>query len=107
MNHAGRAADALPRAKLDVHPLAALVLEEGRQIALQHEEDFFHFMGMGCVALARLDIHDAEGEVAGWNGRRVAVFTRSPGPDEAVLSPLVALDPRIGEGVPVGLTVTE
>ena len=58
------------------------------------------------IALTRRDEHDAERELPGGNRTRVGLAGGAAA-DVAVLSPPVALDPRVGEGVPVRLPVHE
>src|SRR5215471_10897311 len=58
VNDAGGATDALPWTQPGVEALAALVLDEDIEIALEHEEALLHLVGMRSVALAWLDIDD-------------------------------------------------
>src|SRR5215469_3790365 len=101
VNHAGRAGDAFPRAEPRRHPLAALVLDEDVEKALQHEKALLDLVRMRGVALARLHIHDREREVSGRNDRGVAMLAGAAGANEAMLRPLVALDLGILERRPI------
>src|SRR5215471_3018339 len=107
VNDASRTGDALPRAEARGDAVAGLILHEYVQKALQHEEAFLDFMGVGCVALARIHEHDGQREVAGRYDGRIAMLAGAAGPDEAVLRALVALDLGILEGRPIGLAIAK
>src|SRR5262249_32898744 len=107
VDHAGRARDAFPRPEPRGDALPALVLDEHVEKTLQHEEALLDLVGVRRVALARLDIHDRQREVAGRDHARIAVLARAAGADEAVLGALVALDLGVLERRPVGLLLTE
>src|SRR5437773_3733036 len=107
VDHARRTGDAFPGSEPDVDAPPVLVLDERVQVALQDEEDLLDLVGMRRVALARLDIHDAQRERPRRNHTRVADLARAAGADEPVLGALVAFDPRIGERIPVGLAVAK
>src|SRR4030081_2083989 len=107
MDHARRARDAFPWAQPRGEALAALVLDEDVEKALQHEEAFLDLMGMGRIALARLDIHDREREIARRDDARVAVLAGAAGADEAMLGAFEAFDLGVLEGRPVRLLLAE
>src|SRR3979490_840200 len=107
MDPARRARDAFPWAQPRGQALAALVLDEDVEKALQHEEAFLDLMGMGRIALARLDIHDREREIARRDDARVAVLAGAAGADEAMLGALEAFDLGALEGRPVRLLLAE
>src|SRR5262245_3294492 len=65
MDDAGRTRDAFPWPEPRGDALAALILHEHVEIALQHEEALLDFVGMGGIALARRHEHDREREVLG------------------------------------------
>src|SRR3982074_2757734 len=83
VDHPRRARDAFPWAEPRGQALAALVLDEDVEKALQHEEAFLDLVGMGGVALARLHIHDGEREISGRDDAGVAVLAGTPGPAAA------------------------
>src|SRR5579863_9863298 len=60
MNHPRRAGDALPWRELPADPPAGLVLEEHRQVSLEHEKHLLDLVGMRSVALAWR--HEDDGE---------------------------------------------
>src|SRR5215472_7369304 len=60
-----------------------------------------------CAALAWLDEHDRQGEVAGRDDAGIAVLAGAAGADEAVLRPLEAIDLGVLEGRPIRLAVAE
>src|SRR6516225_9506579 len=64
VDHAGRAGDAFPWPEPGGEAPAVLVLDEHVEKAIQHEEALLHLVGMGGVALPRLDIHDRQREIA-------------------------------------------
>src|SRR5579859_5379885 len=94
VDDARRTRDALPRPEPDVDALAALVLDERGEVALQHEEYFLDLVRVRGVALARLDVHDRQGEPARRDDARIPMLARAARADKAVLRPLVALDLR-------------
>jgi hypothetical protein len=102
----GRRRDAVPLAEHRLHPLALAVLEEDAHLAAQDEEDLLHLVGVGGVALARRHEHDAQREVLGGDHARV-LLARGARADEAMLGATVSLHARVGERVPVALTVHE
>src|SRR3954464_11362129 len=63
VDDARRARDALPRTEPRGEALAALVLDEDVEIALQHEENLLDLVRVRRVALARLHIHDRERKI--------------------------------------------
>src|SRR5271155_4849110 len=97
MDHAGRAGNTLPGAEPHGQPLAALVLDEHVEKALQHEKALLDLVGMRGVALAGFAIHDRKREVAGRDYVRIVVLARRAGADEAMLGALKTLDVGIGE----------
>src|SRR5262249_52132291 len=74
VNHAGRTRDAFPGPESRGDSLAALVLDEHIEKALEHEEALLHLVSVSGVALAGLDIHDREREVPGRDDGRIAVL---------------------------------
>ena len=106
MTPAGHA-DAFPGAEPRRQPLAAFVLDEHVEIALQHEEALLDLMGMRGVALARIHIHDRQREIACRDNARIAVLAGTAGADEAVLGALVAFDLGILERGPIRLLFLE
>src|SRR5688500_13440999 len=107
VDHPGRAGDAFPRTEPDVQAPPAFVLDEGGQVAAQHEEDLLDLVGMRGVALAGLDIHDRQREAARRDDVDVDVLARAARADEAVLRALVAVDLCVLERRPVGLAVAK
>src|SRR3977135_108540 len=100
VDDAGRARYAVPRAETARDPVAALVLDENVEKALQDEEDFLDLVGVRGVALPRFDEHDRQGEVPRGNDGRIVVLAGAAGADEAVLRPLEAFDLGVLEGRP-------
>lgn len=107
VNHACRCRDALPGTKSCGDAFARFVLNEYIEKALQNEEYFFDFVGVGSVALSRLDIHDGEREVSGGNESARTMLARSPGADEAMLSPLEPFDFRVLECRPIRFPISK
>src|SRR5262249_51574746 len=92
MDDAGGTRDAFPRPEAGGEALAALVLDEDVEVALEHEETLFDLVGVGGIALSRLHIHDRQGEVLRRDDARIAVLAGTARADEAMLCALVALD---------------
>src|SRR5262245_12254618 len=92
VDDAGRTRYAFPWTWPGGEALAALVLDEHVEVALQHEEALLDLVGVRGVALARLHVHDRQGEVLRRDHGRVAVLAGAAGADEPVLRALVALD---------------
>src|SRR3546814_4946113 len=65
VDHARRTGNAFPRPQARGNALPLIVLQEHRKKPLKNEENFFDFMGMGGITLARLDIHDAQRKATG------------------------------------------
>src|SRR5215831_8860131 len=107
MDDSGRARDAFPGPEPRGDALAALILHEHVEIALQHEEAFLDFVSMRGIALTGWHEHDREREVLGRDHGRIIVLAGTAGADEAVLGALVALDLGVLEGSPVGLLVAK
>src|SRR6266478_8102640 len=105
MDDPRRAGDAFPGAEPARDLAAVFILDKDVEMALQDKEDFFDFMGVRGIALAGRHEHDGQREIAGRDRRRIAVFSRAPGADEAVLRALEALDLRIFERSPIRLAV--
>src|SRR5262245_57583961 len=103
----GGTGDALPGTEPGGEALAALVLDEHVEIALQHEEALLDLVGVRGVALARLHIHDRQGEVLRRNDGRVAVLAGAAGADEPVLRALVAFDLGVLERRPIRLLLAK
>src|SRR5262245_30343146 len=101
VDDAGGTRDAFPGPEAGGEALAALVLDEDVEIALEHEETFFDLVGVGGVALSRLHIHDRQGEVLRRDDGRIAVLAGTARADEAVLRALVALDLGVLERRPI------
>src|SRR3954447_21238084 len=89
VNHPGRARDAFPGTKPCGQTLAALILDEHVEEAVQHEEALLHLVSVRGVALPGLHIHDRQGEVICRNDARVSVLAGTAGTDETVLRALV------------------
>src|SRR5215211_4812766 len=107
VDDAGRARDAFPRTEPRGQPLAALVLDEHVEEALQHEETFLHLVRVRGIALSRLDIHDRQREVLGRDHGRIVVLAGPTGTDETVLRTLVAFGLGVLEGGPIRLLLAE
>src|SRR5215468_5133589 len=107
VNDASRTGDALPGAEARGDAVAGFILHEYVEKPLQHKEALLDFMGVGRVALARIDEHDRQGEISGRNDGRVAMLPGAAGPNEAMLRALVALDLGILKRRPIRLAVTE
>ena len=90
-----------------VMPLAALVLDEHVEKALQHEENLLDLVRVRGVALAGLDIHDREREILRRDHGRIAVLAGAAGADEAMLRALEAFDLGVLERGPVRLLLAE
>src|SRR5262245_18520755 len=103
VDHAGGTRDALPGTEPGGDALAAFVLDEHVEIALQHEEALLDLVGVRGVALARLHIHDRQGEVLRRDHGRIAVLAGAAGADEPVLRALVAFDLGVLERRPIRL----
>src|SRR5215510_5027069 len=103
MDDTSRTRDALPWPEPRGDALAALILHEHIEIALQHEEALLDLMGMRGVALAGRHEHDREREVPGRDHSRIIVLAGTAGADETMLGALVTLDLGVLEGGPVGL----
>src|SRR5229473_5885088 len=107
VNDAGRAGDALPGSEARGEAVAGFILHEHVEKPLQHKEALLDFVGVGCVALARIDEHDRQSEIAGRNDGRIAMLAGAAGADEAMLRALVALDLGILKRRPIRLAVAE
>src|SRR5262249_57355429 len=95
------ARDTFPGPKPGGDALAALVLNEDVEKALEHEEAFLDLMGVGGVALPRRHVHDREREVLGRDHARIAMLAGAAGADEAMLRAPIAL--HLGVLVPCPL----
>src|SRR6516225_9663164 len=93
--------NAFPGPEAGGEALAALVLDEDVEVALEHEETLFDLVGVGGITLSRLHIHDRQGEVLRRDDGRIAVLARTARADEAVLRALVALDLGVFERRPI------
>src|SRR5262249_24778562 len=107
MDDAGGTQDAFPRPEAGGEALAALVLDEDVEVALEHEETLFDLVGVGGIALSRLHIHDRQGEVLRRDHARIAVLAGTARADEAMLRALVALDLGVLERRPIRLLLAE
>src|SRR5215510_9531149 len=107
MDDTSRTRDALPWPEPRGDALAALILHEHIEIALQHEEALLDLMGMRGVALAGWHEHDREREVPGRDHSRIIVLAGTAGADETMLGALVTLDLGVLEGRPVGLLLAK
>src|SRR6516162_3172736 len=107
VDDAGGTRDAFPRPEAGGEALAALVLDEDVEIALEHEEALFHLVGVGGIALSRLHIHDRQGEVLRRDDARIAVLAGTARADEALLRALVAHDLGAFERRPIRLLLAE
>src|SRR5262245_15812735 len=107
MDDASRARDAFPWPEPRGDALAALILHEHVEIALQHEEAFLDLVGVGGIALAGRHEHDRERKILRRDHGRIVVLAGAAGADEAVLGALVALDLGVLEGSPVGLLLAK
>src|ERR1700720_31454 len=107
VDHAGWTGDALPGAKPRGDALAAFVLDEDVENALQHEEAFFDLVGVRGIALAGIHVDDRQRKIARRNDVRIVVLAGTASADEAVLGALVAFDLGVLEGGPVRLLVLE
>src|SRR3546814_10298725 len=67
----------------------------------------FHLVRVGRIALARLDVHDRQGETPRRNELAAAMLARASGAGEAVLRALVAFDLGAFESRPVRLAVSK
>ena len=76
-------------------------------MALEHKEDLLDLVRVGSIALSGRHEHDREGEVFGWNGTDIAVFSRTAGADESMLGAFVAFNLGVLERRPVGFTVSK
>jgi len=85
---------------------APRVLEEHQHLAAQDEEDLLDLVGVGGVALAGRDEHDAQREVLG-RDRIGILLARGASPDEPMLRAPESLDARVREGVPVRTAIDE
>src|SRR5262245_7215861 len=103
MDDTSRTRDALPWPEPRGDALAALILHEHIEIALQHEEALLDLTGMRGIALAGRHEHDREREVPGRDHSRIIVLAGTAGADETMLGALVTLDLGVLEGGPVGL----
>src|SRR5262244_2384457 len=101
VDDAGGTRDAFPRPETGGEALAALVLDEDVEIALEHEEALFDLVGVGGIALSRLHIHDRQGEVLRRDDARIAMLAGPARADEAVLRAFVALDLGVFERRPI------
>src|SRR5215510_12888129 len=107
VDDAGGTGDALPGTEPGGQALAALVLDEHVEVALQHEEALLDLVGVRGVALTRLHVHDRQREVLRWDYGRVAVLAGAAGADEPVLRALVAFDLGVLECRPIRLLLAK
>src|ERR1700682_1610787 len=107
VDHAGRTSDALPGAEPRGDALAAFVLDEHVENALQHKEALFDLVGMRGIALAGINVDDRQREIARGNDVRIVVLAGTAGADEAVLGALITFNLGVLEGGPVRLLVLE
>src|SRR5262245_39070833 len=107
VDDAGGTRNAFPGPKAGGEALAAVVLDEDVEVALEHEETLFDLVGVGGIALSRLHIHDRQGEVLRRDDRWIAVLAGTARADEAVLRAFVALDLGVFERRPIRLFLAE
>src|SRR5882672_3157049 len=107
VNDAGRTGDALPGSEARGDAVAGFILHEHVEKPLQYKEALLDFVGVGRVALARIDEHDRQSEISGRNDGRIAMLAGAAGADEAMLRALVALDLGILKRRPIRLAVAE
>src|SRR5215470_7213469 len=81
VNDAGRTGDALPGAEARGDAVAGFILYEHVEKPLQDEEALLDFVGVGGVALARIDEHDGQSEIAGRDDCWVAMLAGAAGPN--------------------------
>ena len=74
VDHAGRAADALPLSEPRLDALPGLVLEKDGEEPVEHEENLLDLMGVRGVALAGRHEHDAQREAARRDHRGIVVL---------------------------------
>src|SRR5262245_53541277 len=79
VNHSGGAGDAFPWSEPRGEPLAALVLDEHVEKALQHEKAFFDLMGVRGIALTGLHIHDRKREILRGDDVRIGMLAGAAG----------------------------
>ncbi len=107
MDHARRARDAFPRAEPRGDALAAFILDEHVEKALQHEEALLDLVGVRGISLAGFHVHDREREILRRDDAGIAVLAGTAGADETVLGALVTLDLGVLEGRPVRLLLAK
>src|SRR5262249_36973296 len=101
-----RTRHATPRPQHRLCVVARGILDEDLHLPPEDEEHLFHFVRVGGISLAGRDEHHAEREVLRGNHVRVGL-ARGSASDEAVLGTAIALDTRIGEGIPLALSIVE
>src|SRR5262249_26661148 len=107
VDDAGGTRNAFPGPEAGGEALAALVLDEDVEVALEHEKTLFDLVGVGGIALSRLHIHDRQGEVLRRDDSWIAVLAGTARAEEAVFRAFVALDLGVFERRPIRLLLAE